>query len=84
MIQILLFAIVLIGSFETTKVSNTIETPEDSSRLAELDRFMSELSRTVREGDYEGYKATYHDDAVVIFATGENKVSLPVSKALDG
>ena len=42
------------------------------------------LSQTVREGDFEGYKAAYHEDAVVIFATGENKFSLPISKALAG
>ena len=41
----------------------------DSLRIAELDAFWTEASRTVREGDFEGYKAAYHEDAVVIFAT---------------
>ena len=53
-----------------------IETPNDSLRLAELNNFWAEVSRTVNEGDFEGYKATYHEDAVVVFTTGENKASI--------
>ena len=60
------------------------QTIKDSVRLAELDRFWANLSKTVREGDYEGYSATYHEDAVVVFATGENKTSVSLSKALEG
>lgn len=59
-----------------------IETPNDSLRLAELDNFWAEVSRTVNEGDFEGYKATYHEDAVVVFTTGENKASVSIAKAL--
>lgn len=59
-----------------------IETPNDSLDIAELDQFWAELSRTVSEGDFEGYKATYHTDAVVVFTTGENKASIAISKAL--
>jgi len=55
---------------------------KDSLRLAELDDYWIELSRTVNEGDFEGYKAAYHEDAVVIFASGQNKVSLPITTAL--
>ncbi|MBO0323078.1 DUF4440 domain-containing protein [Muricauda sp. CAU 1633] len=60
-----------------------IETPNDSLRLAELNNFWAEVSRTVNEGDFEGYKATYHEDAVVVFTTGENKASVPIAKALE-
>ena len=81
--------IVLIVSISTAKANNhkintstKSETSNDSLRLAELDHFWAELSRTVNEGDFEGYKAAYHDDAVVIFASGQNKVSLPITKAL--
>lgn len=88
---ILFIAIVLIANIETIKANNpeshaisTKEIPSDSSRLDELDRYYVELSRTVREGDFEGYKATYHEDAVVIFATRENKISLSISEALAG
>lgn len=62
----------------------SIDVAKDSTRLAELNNYWKELSRTVREGDFEGYKATYHEDAVVIFATGENKMSTAIASALDG
>jgi hypothetical protein len=68
---------------QTTKAS-TAETYSDSLRIVELDRFWKEVSRTVREGDYEGYKATCHDEAVCIFATREKKVSIPMTAALEG
>ncbi|MFT4565886.1 MAG: ketosteroid isomerase-like protein [Saprospiraceae bacterium] len=90
MIRILSFIIiVLIASMTTTKANNyernslsKMETPKDSLRLAELDRFWTELARTVSEGDFEGYKAAYHEDAVVVFASGKRKVSVPITKAL--
>lgn len=63
-------------------ISTEVNVPGDSLRLVELDRYWAELSRTVREGDFEGYAAAYHPDAVVIFATGENKTSVPISTAL--
>lgn len=56
--------------------------PNDSLRLAELDNFWAEVSRTVHEGDFEGYAATYHEDAVVVFTTGDNKTSVAIAKAL--
>ncbi|WP_156949981.1 nuclear transport factor 2 family protein [Maribacter antarcticus] len=64
-----------------TMVGN-METQNDSVRLAALDAFWAEVSRTVHEGDFEGYKATYHEDAVVVFTTGENKASISITKAL--
>ncbi|TYA53182.1 DUF4440 domain-containing protein [Formosa maritima] len=87
----LLLVITIATTFQTTVSNNfktnflfTVETQKDSIRLAELDRYWIELSRTVKEGDYEGYAATYHEDAVVIFATGKNKTSVALSKALAG
>ncbi|MFD2098469.1 hypothetical protein [Flagellimonas iocasae] len=65
-----------------TPKNDKIETPNDSLRLAELNDFWAEVSRTVSEGDFEGYKATYHEDAVVVFTTGENKGSVSIAKAL--
>lgn len=47
---------------------------------AELDAFWAEVSRTVAEGDFEGYSATYHPDAVVIFG----ETTQPISDALAG
>lgn len=47
---------------------------------AELDDFWDEVSRTVESGDFEGYSATYHPDAVVIFGDATQ----PISAALAG
>ncbi len=84
----LFLVIVIIATIETTQAYTTINIPveinKDSLRIAELDKFWTELARTVREGDFEGYAATYHEDAVVVFASGKNKTSIPVAKALAG
>ena len=47
---------------------------------AELDAFWTEVSRTVESGDFVGYAATYHPDAVVIFGD----TTQPFSEALAG
>lgn len=47
---------------------------------SELDAFWAEVSRTVRDGDFDGYAATYHPDAVVIFGD----TTTPISTALAG
>lgn len=65
-----------------TKEKTTLKTNKDSLRVAELDLFWAELSRTVREGDFEGYAAAYHEDAVIVFATKDTKTSIPITKAL--
>lgn len=62
--------------------NSKMEIPNDSLRLAELNNFWAEVSRTVNEGDFEGYKASYHEDAVVVFTTRENKASTAIAKAL--
>ena len=88
---LILFTMVFVTNIETTIAENhnsdflmITETQKDSSRLAELDRYWAELARTVQEGDFEGYGASYHKDAVVVFATGKNKTSVTLSKALAG
>ncbi len=48
----------------------------------ELDAFWAEVSRTVAEGDFEGYAATYHPDAVLVSQSGG--VSYPIAEALAG
>ena len=92
MIKSLLFsAIVLVSSIQITKADNHKINPidkkqinVDSLRLVELDQYWTELSRTVREGDYDSYKAAYHEDAVIVFAAGKNKTSVSISEALAG
>lgn len=47
-----------------------------------LDAFWAEVSRTVGEGDFDGYAATYHEDAVLVsLASG---TSYPIADALAG
>ncbi|MEH6779914.1 hypothetical protein [Maribacter arcticus] len=70
------------ASNHTSAMMGEMQTPNDSLRLAELDNFWAEVSRTVNDGDFEGYKSTYHEDAVVVFTTGENKASISITKAL--
>ena len=64
--------------------TSIIEINKDSTRITALNKFWKELSRTVREGDFEGYKNTYHKDAVIVFATGKNKTSVSIGSALKG
>jgi len=47
----------------------------------ELDAFWAEMSRTVEEGDFEGYGALYHPDAVLVMLTSG---SVPIENALAG
>ncbi len=70
----------------TTLASAQTRVPTDSSdslRVAELNHYWMELSRTVREGDFGGYKATYHPDAVCVFTTGQKKYSTPIDEQLE-
>jgi hypothetical protein len=50
------------------------------SRLAQLDAYWAEVSRSVREGDFEGYQATCHERGVLV--SGSKESSIPLSKAL--
>lgn len=49
---------------------------------AELDGVWAEMSRTVAEGDFEGYAALYHPDAVLV-SLGSS-TSYPIADALAG
>jgi len=44
----------------------------------ELDAYWVEVSRTVASGDFEGYSALYHPDAVLVSGT----TSVPIAQAL--
>ena len=52
----------------------------DTTTLNELDTLWAEISRTVEEGDFEAYKATYHEDAIMV--SGTSKTSNLIAKAL--
>ena len=52
----------------------------DEVRVAELNAYWAEVSRSVREGDFEGYRATCHPEAVLV--SGKSKTSYPLTQAL--
>ena len=52
----------------------------DAKRLVELDAYWEEITRTVREGDFAGYAATCHPEAVLVSGVRGN--STPLSEAL--
>ena len=54
----------------------------ESQVVAELDAYWAELSRTVAEGDFEGYARLYHPDAVLVSLGAES--SYPIARALEG
>ncbi|WP_022835073.1 YybH family protein [Salisaeta longa] len=54
--------------------------PVSDSTRAALDAFWETAARTVRTGDFEGYAALYHEDAVLV--NGLSGRSYPIEKAL--
>jgi len=53
----------------------------EPARLAELDAYWKEVSRAVNQGDFEAYKATFHEKAVLV--AGAKRVSYPIGQALN-
>jgi len=52
----------------------------EPERIADLDAYWAEVSRAVGAGDFEGYSATCHKEAVLV--SGSKKTSYPLSQAL--
>lgn len=77
----LLLLACMVTTLATSQIHKT-KSSTDSIRLAELDQYYKEVSRTVREGDFEGYKATYHKDAVCVFTTKEAKYTKSIEEQL--
>ena len=48
--------------------------------VKELDAYWAEVSRSVKEGDFQAYSATCHPQAVLV--SGSKKESYPLAKAL--
>lgn len=71
MSKLILFS--LLSSFLLIDISN----PKD-----EIDAFWSEASKTVAEGNFEGYAATFHKDAILV--NGISGTSYPIKDALSG
>lgn len=53
---------------------------DPKERIAELDAYWVEVSRSVKAGDFDGYKATCHEEGVLV--TGSKETSYPLSDAL--
>lgn len=69
------------GFSEPTKAMSQSAT--DLARIDEIDRtYWAEISRTVKEGDFEGYSATCHQNAILVTTSGKNKLSYPMTAAL--
>ncbi|MGB0578073.1 MAG: hypothetical protein ACPGVU_00095 [Limisphaerales bacterium] len=51
-----------------------------ADRIAELDAYWAEVSRSVKAGDFAGYRATCHPQGILV--SGNSKTSYPLSKAL--
>ncbi|MCE7995175.1 MAG: nuclear transport factor 2 family protein [Roseivirga sp.] len=84
---LILTALLLLIATAPLSSNNLNPTPDNQQtdkRIPELDQYWTKLSKTVREGDFEGYSSLYHKDAVIIFTTGSNKVSVAVAEALAG
>lgn len=80
----LLLFVLAISFVSATSITTESSNSDQSSRIQELNQYWKNLGRTVEEGDFEGYRDTYHKDAVIIFASGKNKTSVPIEKALAG
>ncbi len=75
---LLLGVVFCLGSFAGSVMAEN--DGSNASRIVQLDAYWAEVSRTVREGDFEGYKATCHESGVLV--SGGSKTSVPLSKAL--
>lgn len=75
-----LFCTLFIALLVSINANASAMAADNEARLAELDRYWAEVARAVREGDFEGYKATCHNEGVLV--SGEKKHSEPLSDAL--
>jgi hypothetical protein len=53
-----------------------------SLRIVELDGFWKEVSRTINDGDFDGYVATFHEKAT--YVSDINGKAYPIANALAG
>jgi ketosteroid isomerase-like protein len=53
-------------NFQSKKTAFNITLDDSDNRLIELDNYWESLAKTASEGDFEGMKSLYHEDAVVV------------------
>ena len=70
MISSAMIILLMLGSFASADTAT------------ELDAFWTEVARTVTVGDFDGYAATYHADAVLV--SQASGTSYPIASALKG
>jgi len=75
---LLLFLLVLYSFYGFSQKNNS----SDSLRLAELDKYWREVSRTISDGDFEAYAATFHEKATLV--SDINGKAYPIANALAG
>ena len=63
-----------------TLFCNVISAEDQEARLKELNDYWAEVSRSVKAGDFEGYRATCHENGVLVSGVSGN--SQPLSDAL--
>jgi hypothetical protein len=66
------------GNSKSTAKSDAAE----RARLIELDAYWAKVSKAVNQGDFESYKATCHDQGILVSTAGTKKTSQPLSQAL--
>lgn len=82
--HICLTTILSIVFWNAAQLSHAQEEPKAASDAVtrQLDAYWSEVSRSVRDGDYEGYSATCDPNGILV--SGIKKSSYPLRQALAG
>lgn len=63
-------------------VGTAVAEEKSNAKLRELNAFWADVSRSVKEGDFEGYAATCHPQGVLVSEAKQS--SYPLAKALAG
>lgn len=75
------FCFALVVAFSSLGASHPDDPDQQPDLIAtELDAYWSEVSRSVREGDFAGYSATCHPQGVLV--SGTKQTSYPLTEAL--
>ncbi len=74
--RIIVVSVLALLSSSNLSLAEEVKEP----RVAELNAFWSEISRSVGEGDFDAYQASCHPEGVLV--SGIKKTSSPLSEAL--
>lgn len=76
----LAFTLMMILSVGDAFAADVAPKPDEKQRMKELNAYWATVSRAVREGDFETYKATCHEQGVLV--AGIKGTSQPLAQAL--